>query len=110
MGEAFGEQCPSRHLRQEIGDPDARYHRVEAGGEGLGLGRRRDRRDLQHALLKYDIGQQAAFCLDVDCRQPFVEESAASGVETLEVGVNRYRQGAASFQLLQGLAGDQAFL
>jgi hypothetical protein len=87
-------------------------HRVEAGGEDLGLGRRRflDRRDLQHALLKHDIGQQAAFCLDVDCRQPFVEESAASGAEALEVGVNRYWQGAALFQLFQSLAGDQAFL
>jgi hypothetical protein len=112
MGEAVGEQCPSRHLRQEIGDPDARQHRVEARGEGLRLGRRRflDRRDLQHALLDHDIRQQAALCVDVGSCQPLVEESAASGDETLEVGVNRNRQGAAPFLLFQGLVGDEAFL
>jgi hypothetical protein len=33
MGEAVGEQCPARHLRQQVGDADARQHRVESGGE-----------------------------------------------------------------------------
>ena len=52
---------------QEIGDPDARQHGVEARGKGLGFRRCRflDRRDLQHALVEHDIGQQAALCLDV---------------------------------------------
>ncbi len=39
MGEAVGEQRPLRHLRQEIGDPDARQHGVEARGKGLGFRR-----------------------------------------------------------------------
>ena len=112
MGEAVGEQRPSRHLRQEIGDADARQHGVEARGEGLGFRRRRflDRRDLQHALVERDIRQQAALRLGVDRRQPLVEQRSASGDEALEVGVDRDRQGAALFQLLQGLAGDQALL
>ena len=65
MGEAVGEQRPARHLGQQVGDADARQHRVEAGGERLGLRRRRflDRRDLQHALVERDVGQQAVLRL-----------------------------------------------
>jgi len=50
----------SRHLRQEIGDPDARQHGVEARGKGLGFRRRRllDRRDLQHTPVEHDGGRK----------------------------------------------------
>ena len=41
MGEAVGEQRPSRHLGQQIGDADARQHGVETRGQCLGLRRRR---------------------------------------------------------------------
>ena len=77
MGEAVGEQRPARHLRQQVGDADARQHRVKAGGECLGLRRRRffDRRDLQHPLLERDIGQQAAVCLGVDRRQTRIQKA-----------------------------------
>ena len=109
MGEAVGEQRPARHLGQQVGDADARQHRVEAGGERLGLRRRRffDRRDLQHPLLERDIGQQAALRLGIDRRQTRIEKGAAAGDETLEIGIDRDRQGAALQQLLQNLAGDQ---
>ncbi len=112
MGEAIGKQRPLRHLRQEIGDPDARQHRVEARGERFGFQRCRffDRRDFQHALVERDIGQQAALRLAVDRRQPLVEERSAIGNKAFEVGIDRERQGAASFQLFQGLAGNQAVL
>jgi len=112
MGEAVGEQRPFRYLRQEIGDPDARQHGVEARGKGLGFRRCRflDRRDLQHALVEHDIGQQAALSLDVGCCQPLVEESTTSSDKTLKVGIDGNRQGAVPFQFLQGLAGDEAFL
>ena len=39
-----------------------------------------------------------------------VEESTTSSDKMLEVGISHNRRGAASFQLLQGLAGDEAFL
>ena len=60
MGEAVGEQRPSRHLGQQVGDADARQHGVEALGQSLGLRRRRflDRRDLQHAFVDRDARQQ----------------------------------------------------
>jgi len=45
-----------------------------------------------------------------DRRQPFVEESAASGDEAIKVWVNGDRQGAALFQLPQRLSGDESFL
>jgi hypothetical protein len=112
MGEAVGEQRPSCHLRQEIGDANARQHGVEALGKRLRLRRCRllNRADLQHALVERDIRQQASMRLDVDYRQPFVEESAASGDEAIKVGVDRDRQRAALFQLLQRLVGDKSFL
>ena len=107
MGEAVGEQRPSRHLRQEVGDANARQHGVEALGKGLGLRRCRllDRRDLQHTLVERDIRQQATLRLDVDRRQPFVEESTAIGDEAIEVGVDRDRQGAASVPAPAGFRG-----
>jgi hypothetical protein len=80
MGEAVGEQRPTRHLRQQVGDADARHHRVETGGQGLGFRRCRfvDRRDLQHTPLERDVRQQPAFRLQLDRRQPLLEESAAA--------------------------------
>jgi hypothetical protein len=109
MREAVGEQRPARHLRQQVGDADARQHCVEAGGECLGLQRCRffDRRDLQHPLLERDIGQQTALRLGVDRRQTRIEKGAAAGDETLEIGIDCDRQGAGLQQLLLDLAGDQ---
>ena len=62
-----------------------------ARGEGLGFRRCRflDRRDLQHAVVEHDIGQQPALCLDVGCYQPLAEESTTSSDKTLEIGINR---------------------
>src|SRR5438270_10102635 len=92
---------------QEIGDPDARQHGVEARGKGLGFRRCRflDRRDLQHALVEHDIGQQAALCLDVGSCQPLVEESTTSSDKTLEVDLNRNRQGAPDVEGYSRLMG-----
>ena len=110
MGEAVGEQRPACHLRQQVGDADARQHRIEVRGEHLGVRRRRfhDRRDLQHPLLKRDIGQQTALRLGIDRRQTRIEKGAAARDETLEIGIDRDRQGTALQQLLEKLTGDQA--
>jgi hypothetical protein len=37
VGDAIGKERPPRHLRQQIGDADARQHGIEALGQGLGL-------------------------------------------------------------------------
>ena len=73
---------------QEIGDANARHHGVEALGKRLRLGRCRllNRADLQHALVQRDIRQQASVRLDVDCRQPFVEESARAAMKQSKSG------------------------
>jgi hypothetical protein len=91
MGEAVGEQRPARHLRQEIGDADARQHRVKARGEHFGRWRRRffNGRDLQHAPVERDIRQQAALRLGIDRRQTRVEEGAAARDKTLKIGIDR---------------------
>ena len=108
--EAVSELRPARHLRQQVGDADARQHRVEAGGELVASGGV----DFSigaifsTALLERDIGQQAALRFGVDHRQPRVEHRAAARNETFEIGIDCDRQGATLQQLLQKLARDQA--
>jgi len=110
VGKAVGEARPARHLRQQIGDPDARQHGVETHRQSLGLGRSRpdDRGDLQHALVDRHIRQQATFGLGVDRDQPLIQGDAAARDEAVEVGVHHDRQGLAPLQLLQRLARDEA--
>lgn len=78
MGEAVGEQSPTGHLREQVGDTYARQHRIEACSHSLGFRSRRflDWCDLQQALLDRDIRQQPALRLCVDCRQPLVEQGS----------------------------------
>ena len=110
MDEAVSELRPARHLRQQVGDADARQHRVEPGGEHRGVRRRRllDRRDFQHAFLERDIGQQAALRLGIDCRQPRIKKRTAARDKTFKIGIDCDWQGATLQQLLQKLARDQA--
>jgi hypothetical protein len=52
-------------------------------------------------------GSKSAFRLQLDRRQPLVEESAAARDEAFEISIDRNRQGAALLQLLLSFARDQ---
>ena len=101
MCETFGEERPSRHFGQQVGDANARQHGVKSLGQSFGFGRRRffERRYLQHAFVDCDVRQQAILGADVDGRQPSVEHLAAARDEALEICFDRNRQSADFLQI-----------
>jgi hypothetical protein len=112
VGEVVGEACPAVHLGQQVGDPHPRQQAVEARRQGFGLRRRRfgDGGDLQHALVERHVGQQVALRLGIGRSQPLVQHGPVLRNETVEVDVDRDRQGAVASHFRQGGRGDEAVL
>ena len=112
VSEAVGKRRPARDFGQQVGDPDARQHAVEAVSQRFGLGWRGlfDGCNLQHAAAECHIGQQAVPGAGIDRGQPCVEQGAAPLDEAIEIRFNRDRQRAGLLQWSAMRLGDQPLL
>ena len=112
MGETLGEERPSRHFGQQVGDANARQHGVKSLGQSFGFGRRRffERRYLQHAFVDGDVRQETILGADVDGRQSSVEPLAAARDKAFEIRFDRNRQSADFLQISECVFWNQSFL